>query len=41
MIFVFGPAFLHATLKDFVYDYDAHLDRANIKQAAVTTKAAN
>jgi hypothetical protein len=23
----FGPAFLHSTLKEFVFDYDTHHDR--------------
>jgi len=38
----FGPAFLHSTLKDFVYDYYAQLDRSNIPRRpdVVATKAA-
>ena len=37
----FGPAFLQSTLKDFVYDYYAQLDRSNIlrRPDVVDTKA--
>ena len=33
----FGPAFLHSTLKDFVYDYYAHNDRRVVPPAVVAT----
>jgi tyrosine-protein phosphatase SIW14 len=33
----FGPAFLHSTLKNFVYDYYAHIDRAAVAAARATT----
>jgi hypothetical protein len=36
----FGPAFLHSTLKEFVYDYYSHLDQIKVTAQRATASAA-